>query len=79
MMYYFAPKQAGQPIYRLSVVHFWALIFTYMWAGPHHLRYTALPDWTQSRVISGDDRRRPRSPAPRLAQAGGRSSLPQGL
>jgi len=44
------PKQAGRPIYsyRLSVVHFWALIFTYMWAGPHHLHYTALPDWTQS-------------------------------
>jgi len=50
MMYYFIPKQAGRPIYsyRLSVVHFWALIFTYMWAGPHHLHYTALPDWTQS-------------------------------
>jgi cytochrome c oxidase cbb3-type subunit 1 len=50
MMYYFVPKAAGRPIYsyRLSVVHFWALIFTYMWAGPHHLHYTALPDWTQS-------------------------------
>jgi cytochrome c oxidase cbb3-type subunit 1 len=50
MMYYFVPKQAGRPIYsyRLSVVHFWALIFTYMWAGPHHLHYTALPDWAQS-------------------------------
>ncbi|MDP2785957.1 MAG: cytochrome-c oxidase, cbb3-type subunit I [Sulfurimicrobium sp.] len=50
MMYYFIPKQAGRPVYsyRLSVVHFWALIFTYMWAGPHHLMYTALPDWTQS-------------------------------
>ena len=50
MMYYFVPKQAGRPVYsyRLSVVHFWALIFTYMWAGPHHLHYTALPDWTQS-------------------------------
>ncbi|HVC10070.1 MAG TPA: cytochrome-c oxidase, cbb3-type subunit I [Burkholderiales bacterium] len=50
MMYYFVPKQAGRPVYsyRLSVVHFWALIFTYMWAGPHHLLYTALPDWTQS-------------------------------
>jgi cytochrome c oxidase cbb3-type subunit 1 len=50
MMYYFVPKQAGRPIYsyRLSVVHFWALIFTYMWAGPHHLHYTALPEWTQS-------------------------------
>jgi cytochrome c oxidase, cbb3-type, subunit I len=50
MMYYFVPKQAARPIYsyRLSVVHFWALIFTYMWAGSHHLHYTALPDWTQS-------------------------------
>ena len=50
MMYYFVPKQTGRPIYsyRLSVVHFWALIFTYMWAGPHHLHYTALPDWAQS-------------------------------
>ena len=50
IMYYFVPKQAGRPVYsyRLSIVHFWALIFTYMWAGPHHLHYTALPDWTQS-------------------------------
>ncbi len=50
MMYYFVPKQAGAPVYsyRLSIVHFWALIFTYMWAGPHHLHYTALPDWAQS-------------------------------
>jgi len=50
MMYYFIPKQAERPVYsyRLSVVHFWALIFTYIWAGPHHLMYTALPDWTQS-------------------------------
>lgn len=50
MVYYFVPKQANRPVYsyRLSVVHFWALIFTYMWAGPHHLHYTALPDWTQS-------------------------------
>ena len=50
MMYYFIPKQAERPIYsyRLSIVHFWALIFTYMWAGPHHLHYTALPDWVQS-------------------------------
>jgi cytochrome c oxidase cbb3-type subunit 1 len=50
MMYYFIPKQAERPVYsyRLSVVHFWALIFTYMWAGPHHLHYTALPEWTQS-------------------------------
>ncbi len=50
MMYYFIPKQAGRPIfsYRLSIVHFWALNFIYMWAGPHHLLYTALPDWVQS-------------------------------
>ncbi|OPX56730.1 cytochrome c oxidase cbb3-type subunit 1 [Oceanospirillum multiglobuliferum] len=50
MMYYFVPKQADRPVYsyRLSIVHFWALICTYMWAGPHHLHYTALPDWTQS-------------------------------
>ena len=50
MMYYFVPKQAGRPIYsyRLSIVHFWALIAVYMWAGPHHLMYTALPDWAQS-------------------------------
>jgi len=50
MMYYFVPKQAQRPIYsyRLSIVHFWALISVYMWAGPHHLHYTALPDWAQS-------------------------------
>ena len=50
MMYYFIPKQVERPVYsyRLSVVHFWALIFTYMWAGPHHLHYTALPEWAQS-------------------------------
>jgi cytochrome c oxidase cbb3-type subunit 1 len=50
MMYYFVPKQAGRPIYsyRLSIVHFWALISIYMWAGPHHLHYTTLPDWAQS-------------------------------
>ena len=50
IMYYFVPKQAGRPVYsyRLSIVHFWSLIFTYMWAGPHHLHYTALPDWAQS-------------------------------
>ena len=50
MMYYFVPKQAERPVYsyRLSIVHFWALITTYMWAGAHHLHYTALPDWAQS-------------------------------
>lgn len=50
IMYYFVPKQAERPIYsyRLSIVHFWALIAVYIWAGPHHLHYTALPDWAQS-------------------------------
>jgi cytochrome c oxidase cbb3-type subunit 1 len=50
MMYYFVPKQAERPVYsyRLSVVHFWALISVYMWAGPHHLHYSSLPDWVQS-------------------------------
>ncbi len=50
MMYYFVPKQAERPIYsyRLSIIHFWALVSLYIWAGPHHLHYTALPDWTQS-------------------------------
>ncbi len=50
MMYYFVPKQADRPIYsyRLSIVHFWAIISIYIWAGPHHLHYTALPDWAQS-------------------------------
>lgn len=50
MMYYFVPKQADRPIYsyRLSIVHFWALIAVYIWAGPHHLHYSALPDWVQS-------------------------------
>ena len=50
MMYYFIPKQVGRPVYsyRLSIVHFWSLIFLYIWAGPHHLHYTALPDWAQT-------------------------------
>ena len=50
MMYYFIPKQAERPVYsyRLSIVHFWTLIFLYIWAGPHHLHYTALPDWAQT-------------------------------
>ncbi|MEW5791564.1 MAG: cytochrome-c oxidase, cbb3-type subunit I [Pseudomonadota bacterium] len=50
MMYYFVPKQAGRPIYsyRLSIIHFWALIFMYMWVGSHHLHWTALPDWTST-------------------------------
>jgi cytochrome c oxidase cbb3-type subunit I len=50
MMYYFVPKQAERPVYsyRLSIVHFWSIIFLYIWAGPHHLHYTALPDWAQT-------------------------------
>ncbi len=50
LMYYFLPKAANRPVYsyRLSIIHFWALIFIYIWAGPHHLLYTALPDWAQS-------------------------------
>ncbi|MDE2578353.1 MAG: cytochrome-c oxidase, cbb3-type subunit I [Hyphomicrobiales bacterium] len=50
IMYYFVPKRADRPVYsyRLSIVHFWALIFLYIWAGPHHLHYTALPDWAQT-------------------------------
>jgi cytochrome c oxidase cbb3-type subunit I len=50
MMYYFVPKRAERPIYsyKLSIVHFWSLIFLYIWAGPHHLHYTALPDWAQT-------------------------------
>lgn len=50
MMYYFVPKQAGRPVYsyRLSVIHFWALVFLYMWVGGHHLHWTALPDWTST-------------------------------
>ena len=50
IMYYFVPKQAERPVYsyRLSIVHFWTLIFLYIWAGPHHLHYTALPDWSQT-------------------------------
>ena len=50
IMYYFVPKRADRPIYsyRLSIVHFWSLIFLYIWAGPHHLHYTALPDWAQT-------------------------------
>lgn len=50
IMYYYVPKQAERPVYsyRLSIVHFWSLIFLYIWAGPHHLLYTALPDWAQT-------------------------------
>ncbi len=50
IMYYFVPKRANRPVYsyRLSIIHFWSLIFIYIWAGPHHLHYTALPDWAQT-------------------------------
>ena len=50
IMYYFIPKRAERPVYsyRLSIIHFWSLIFLYIWAGPHHLHYTALPDWAQT-------------------------------
>jgi cytochrome c oxidase cbb3-type subunit 1 len=50
MMYYFIPKAANRPVYsyRLSIVHFWSLVFMYIWAGPHHLHYTSLPDWAQT-------------------------------
>jgi cytochrome c oxidase cbb3-type subunit 1 len=50
MMYYFVPKQAGRPVYsyRLSIIHFWALVFLYMWVGTHHLHWTAIPDWTST-------------------------------
>ena len=50
IMYYFIPKRAERPVYsyRLSIIHFWALIFMYIWAGPHHLHFTALPDWAQT-------------------------------
>ena len=50
MMYYFVPKAVNRPVYsyRLSILHFWSLIFVYIWSGPHHLLYTALPEWAQS-------------------------------
>ena len=50
LMYYFVPKAANRPVYsyRLSIIHFWSLIFIYIWAGPHHLLYSALPDWAQN-------------------------------
>ena len=59
IMYYFVPKQAERPVYsyRLSVVHFWALIAIYVWAGPHHLHFTSLPDWTQSLGVGEDELR----------------------
>src|SRR5690554_7769467 len=50
LMYYYLPKIANRPVYsyRLSIIHFWSLIFLYIWAGPHHLLYTALPEWAQN-------------------------------
>src|SRR6185312_8520364 len=50
LMYYYLPKAANRPVYsyRLSIIHFWALVFIYIWAGPHHLLYTSLPDWAQT-------------------------------
>ena len=57
IMYYFIPKRAERPVYsyRLSIIHFWALIFLYIWAGPHHLHYTALPDWAQTLGMTAFD------------------------
>jgi cbb3-type cytochrome oxidase subunit 1 len=54
-MYYFLPKAANRPVYsyKLSIIHFWALIFLYIWAGPHHLLYQALPDWAQNLQSEG--------------------------
>ena len=81
MMYYFIPKQCDRPVYsyKLSIIHFWSLIFLYIWAGPHHLHYTALPDWAQTlgMVFSivlwmpslGRDDQRPDDAAGRLGQA----------
>ena len=81
IMYYFVPKQAERPIYsyRLSIIHFWALIFLYIWAGPHHLHYTALPDWAQVLgmtlldhaldAVLGRHDQRPDDPVRRLGQA----------
>ena len=81
IMYYFVPKQADRPIYsyRLSIIHFWALIFLYIWAGPHHLHYTALPDWAQVLgmtlldhaldAVLGRHDQRPDDPVRRLGQA----------
>ncbi|HBN74660.1 MAG TPA: cytochrome C oxidase Cbb3, partial [Planctomycetaceae bacterium] len=50
LMYYFLPKAANRPVfsYKLSILHFWSLVFIYIWAGPHHLHYTALPEWASS-------------------------------
>ena len=85
MMYYFVPKQAGRPVYsyRLSIVHFWALISIYMWAGPHHLHYTTLPDWAQSLgmvfslillgAVLGRHDQRPHDALGRVAQVAHRS------
>jgi cytochrome c oxidase cbb3-type subunit I/II len=84
LMYYFLPKAANRPVYsyKLSIIHFWALIFIYIWAGPHHLLYTSLPDWAQSlgMVFSfdayctelGGDVERSVDPAGRLGPRAGR-------
>ena len=85
LMYYFLPKQAGRPIFshRLSIVHFWSLIFLYMWAGPHHLIYSPLPDWAQTLgtgvldhadpAVVGRHAERPAHDARRLGQGAHRS------
>jgi cbb3-type cytochrome oxidase subunit 1 len=85
MMYYFIPKAANRPVYsyRLSIVHFWSLIFIYIWAGPHHLLWTSLPDWTQTLGVVfsimlwmpswGGHDQRPHDPLRRLGQAAHRS------
>ena len=82
IMYYFLPKAAGRPVfsYRLSIVHFWSLVFIYIWAGPHHLHYTSLPDWASTVVqsdvvdaILGWDDQRPSDFARRVATCCGRS------
>jgi cytochrome c oxidase cbb3-type subunit I len=88
MMYYFVPKQAERPIYsyKLSIIHFWALIFLYIWAGPHHLHYTALPDWASTLghgllghpvdAVVGWDDQRSHDPLGRMGQAAHRSDHP---
>jgi hypothetical protein len=87
LMYYFLPKAANRPIfsYRLSIIHFWALVFLYIWAGPHHLLYSALPDWAQSlgmvfladahRAKLGRHVERPAHPARRVGQGAVGSGL----
>ena len=88
MMYYFIPKQAERPVfsYKLSIIHFWALIFLYIWAGPHHLHYTALPDWASDAghgvldhavdALMGWDDQRSDDPFGRMGQAAHRPGDP---